>query len=330
MKREPTVRRFWLVFPLAVALTTPAAAQIFVGGGTTPQGDYLRGLGVAGAGMGLYNLRTAQAESIQADTAIKVDTYMSMVFRQARDNWVKLDKQREDKAKANYKAIADRVQQNPNSLDIFTGNAINKAMDDLNNPNIQESAFRLAPVPISREMLRRIPFKMDEKGLIFSIQRLTARGKGKWPVAFQQDTFEKERKAYDNAIDRALGEMIDGKVYEETINQYDDAVKALTTKLEARFGLKTNDRLYTDANLRLQEIKKASNLIKTVKMQPVMADLDRYTGKTVNDLRLFMLAHNLRFAVADGDDERKLYIELYSAVHTVRRMVALMPAGGAQ
>ena len=321
------MRRIWLVFPLAVALATPAAAQRFIGGASTAQGDYLRGLGVAASGMGSYNLRTARAEAIQAETAIKVDTYMNMVFRQARDNWIKLDKQRQDKAKANYNAILDRIQKNPQSLDIFTGNAINKAMDDMNNPVIQESAFRLAPVPIPREMLRRIPFKMDEKGLIFSIQRLTARGKGKWPVAFQQDAFEAERKAYDKAIDRALGEMIDGKVYEETITEYDDAVKALSNKLQSRFGMKTNDRLYTDANLRLQEIKKASNLLKTVKMQPVMAELDRYTGKTVNDLRLFMLAHNLRFAVADGDDERRLYIDLYAAVDTVRRMVSLTPNG---
>ena len=322
------MRRIWLVFPLAVALAAPAEAQRFVGGGSTPQGDYLRGLGVAAAGMGLYNVRTAQAEAIQADTAIKVDTYMSMVFRQARDNWVKLDKQREDKAKANYKAILDRIQKNPESLDIFTGNAINKAMDEMNNPAIQESSFRSAPVPIPREMLRRIPFKMDEKGLIFSIQRLTARGKGKWPVAFQQDNFEAERRSYDKAIDRALGEMIDGKVLTETIKEYDAAVLGLSIKLQAKFGLNTNDRLYTDANLRLQEMKKASNLIRTVKMQPVMAELDRYTGKTVNDLRLFMLAHNLRFAAADNADERRLYTELYAAIDTVRRMVALGPNGG--
>ena len=324
------MRRIWLVFPPAVALAAPAQAQRYIGGASTAPGDYLRGLGVAADGMGLYNLRTAQAEAIEADTAIKVDTYMSMVFRQARDNWVKLDKQRQDKAKANYRAILERIQKNPESFDVFTGNAINKAMDDLNNPVIQESAFRQAPVPIPREMLRLIPFKMDEKGLIFSIQRLTARGKGKWPVAFQQDAFEPERRAYDKAIDRAMGEMIDGKVYEQTITEYEDAVKALSTKLQTRFGLRTNDRLYTDANLRLQEIKKATNLIKTVKMQPVMADLDRYTGKTVNDLRLFMLAHNLRFAVAENADERRIYVDLFAAVYTVKRTVTVGLNGGEQ
>ena len=56
-----------------------------------------------------------------------------------------------------------------------------------------------------------------------------------------------------------------------------------------------------------------------------MAELDRYTGKTVNDLRLFMLAHNLLFAAADSADERRLYNELYASIDTVRRMIAIAP-----
>jgi hypothetical protein len=325
------MRRIWLILPLVLTFPAiPAVAQRFVGGGSTPQGDYLRGLGVAAAGMGLYNVNTARAEAIQADTAIKVDTYMNTVFRAARDNWTKLDRQREEQAKANYNAILKRIQDSPENLDVFNGRALNAAMKQLNNPAIQESSFRSAPVPIPREMLRRIPFKMDEKGLVFSIQRLTARGKGKWPVAFQQDDFAAERKAYDKAIDQALGEMIDGKVNEETIKAYDAAVAALSKKLQVRFGMKT-DLLYTDANTRVHEMEKASRLLKTLKMQPVMAELDRYTGQTVNDLRLFMLAHNLLFAAADSADERRMYTELYASIDTVRRMmIAQRPNGGDQ
>jgi hypothetical protein len=323
------MRRIWLVFPLAMALAAPAAAQRFVGGATTPQGDYLRGVGIEAAGMGLYNLNTARAEAIHADTAIKVDTYLNTVFRAARDNWTKLDRQRQEQAKKNYNAILDRIQNNPQALDVFTGNALNAAMGELNNPAIQESSFRSAPVPIPREMLRRIPFKMDEKGLIFSIQRLTARGKGKWPVAFQQDNYEPERKAYDKAIDQAMGEMIDGKVALATMAAYNTAVSALSKKLQAEHGMKIG-LLYTEAKTRINEMEKASRLLSTQKMQPVMAELDRYTGKTVNDLRLFMLAHNLRFATSDNADERRLYTELYASIDTVRRMVAIRPNGGVQ
>jgi hypothetical protein len=325
------MRRIWLGFPLVLTLSAiPAVAQRFVGGGSTPQGDYLRGIGIAAAGLGSYNRNTAIAESIHVDTAIRLDSYMNTVLRAGRDNWAKIDQQTQARFKANYDKILKRIQDNPERLDVYTGNALNAAMRELNNPSIQESSFRSAQVPIPREMLRRIPFKMDEKGLVFSIQRLTARGKGKWPVAFQQDDFEAERKAYDKAIDRAMGEMIDGKVNEATIKAYDDAVAGLSKKLQARFGMKT-DLLYTDAKLRVTEMERASRLIRTTKMQPVMAELDRYTGETVNDLRLFMLAHNLLFAAVDSADERKMYTELYASVDMVRKIVAArVPKGGDQ
>jgi hypothetical protein len=68
-------------------------------------------------------------------------------------------------------------------------------------------------------------------------------------------------------------------------------------------------------------MEKATNLLKTLKIQPVMAELDRYAGTTVNDLRLFMRAHNLRFAAADSADERRLFPELYAALIQVRDIV---------
>ena len=323
------MRRLWLCVPLLTLMVMPATAQRNFGGGSTVQGDYLRGLGVFEAGLGLYNVRTAQAESINADTAMRVDNYFNEIFRQNRENWNKLDKEREAKVKANYDRNVARISEHPERLDVFTGNALNSAMKDLNNPAIQEASFRSIEVPIPREMLRRIPFKMDEKGLVFSIQRLTARGKGKWPVAFQQDSFEPERRAYDKAIDQAMGEMIDGKVLKTTIDAYDAAVEALGKKLIAVSG-STNNVVYQEANFRVQEMRRASKMIGTLKMQPVMAELDRYTGKNVNDLRQFMMAHNLRFAAVDTADERKLYVDLYASIDTYRRIVAPRAKGGDQ
>ena len=49
---------------------------LFVTAGSTTQGDYLRGVGVAGIGMGAYNRNTAIANSINAQTAIKVNEYI--------------------------------------------------------------------------------------------------------------------------------------------------------------------------------------------------------------------------------------------------------------
>ena len=315
------MRRIWLSSLLILAmLGSPARAQRFVGGGSTPQGDYLRGLGIAAAGLGSYNRNTAIAESINVDTAIRLDTYVSSVLRAGRENWAKLDKLAQEKSKANYEKIRSRIQDHPEALDVFTGNALNAALEQLNDPKIQESSFRSVPVTIPREMIRQIPFKLDEKGLIFSLQRLSTRGKGKWPVAFQHDQYARERKGFEKAIDRAMEQMIEGKILPETITDYDNAVRDLSEKLQREYGQST-DRRYTEAKTRLNEMSKASTLLRTTNIQRVLAELDRYTGKTVNDLRMFMQAHNLRFAYAESPDERRVYVDLFAALDQVRGVV---------
>ena len=68
-----------LILTLALlVLTGPSAlAQFnFVGPGSTAEGDYLRGVGVAAFGMGVYNQQTAVANSINADTAMRVNEYI--------------------------------------------------------------------------------------------------------------------------------------------------------------------------------------------------------------------------------------------------------------
>ena len=47
-----------------LALFEGSTQAQFITAGSTPEGDYLRGVGIAGWGMGLYNLNTAQANSI--------------------------------------------------------------------------------------------------------------------------------------------------------------------------------------------------------------------------------------------------------------------------
>src|SRR5438270_834920 len=67
---------------------------------------------------------------------------------------------------------------------------------------------------------------------------------------------------------------------------------------------------------------------KTYKMQRVLADLDRYAGTTLDDLRVFMQAHNLRFATADTDEERRIYPELYADLSKMRDLVKVRDKDG--
>ena len=154
----------------------------FVGPGSTAQGDYLRGVGVASFGMGVYNHQTAIANSINADTAIKVNEYIyGCLMNEKRMN----AEHREVMAaqdKENYNKIRQRIEQHPEARDVRKGDALNAVLEQLNNPKIQESSSRSVAVPLSVDEVRRIPFKLGPKGVkSFSIARLTAKDKGNGP-----------------------------------------------------------------------------------------------------------------------------------------------------
>src|SRR4051812_26183984 len=71
---------------LAAFATAEARGQfIFAGPGSTPQGDFLRGEGIALWGAGQFNLNTAQANSINTDTWIRFNDYLYFSFKYDRE-----------------------------------------------------------------------------------------------------------------------------------------------------------------------------------------------------------------------------------------------------
>ena len=61
MRHTAFSRRLLASLVVLGVLGCRAQAQ-FIGAGSTPQGDYLRGAGIAAMGMGIYNEKTAIAE----------------------------------------------------------------------------------------------------------------------------------------------------------------------------------------------------------------------------------------------------------------------------
>ena len=60
--KSVTVFRLSLATLAVLRIVVEAAPASNLHAGSTPEGDYLRGVGIAGWGMGLYNLNTAQAD----------------------------------------------------------------------------------------------------------------------------------------------------------------------------------------------------------------------------------------------------------------------------
>jgi hypothetical protein len=316
-----------LVIPIPILLGAPARAQ-FIGPGSTIQGDYLRGVGIAAAGMGVYNLRTAQANAINTQTWINWNEYIWNVAKNENKEAVEHRDAMLAKHKAAYNAVQKRYVDNPEDLDLMTGNALNAVLEQLNDPKIAESSFRSAEVSLPVDVVRRIPFKLAERNEKFSMNRLAIKNKGKLPVAFQDDRLARELRIYARALDTALEQAMNGKLQQSAIEDVEKAVEGLRLKLNAVIP-PSNDRTYIEAKTRLDELDRTTRMLKTHKVEIALGEIDKYSGTTVNELRLFMQRHNLQFAPAENPDERTVYPELYTALVQQREKLsgAFQPAG---
>ena len=321
MKTLAFSEKFLVAIVVVAAIGDSASAQ-WIGPGSTIEGDYLRGVGIAAAGMGIYNEKTAIAESINLDTAIRFNEYVAAVAKEMKRVYVERRRYLSAQNKEMNEKIADRITNHPQSRDVMTGDALTAAMNQLMDPQLSESSFRGSEVPLPVDMIRRIPFRLGDRGENFSMQRFTIKGKGKWPVAFQDKRFARELKEFETAVDEALEEAIDGRAQMSKIARIQTAVEALARKLEREIDPENDQRALSEAALTLKELRKTARQFETHGVQRALGEIDKYSGTTVNDLRLFMRTNNLTFGSAETPDERKLYPELYEALQIQREKFA--------
>ena len=218
----------------------------FIIAGSTPEGDYLRGVGIAGWGMGLYNLNTAQADSINLDTAF-AGTSISRPSPRSRpaSTW-RVSWPTRPKRKEFYKQNRERILDSPEARDVLNGDALNRILEELLNSNLGESVFRSdrMQVPIPVDVVRHIPFKLGEKGEQFSMDRLSLKGKGTWTVALQDKQFDYVKKAYARALDKALEQAIDGKMQIAAIEEVEAKADDLFRRLNEVVGPSNDPTLY--------------------------------------------------------------------------------------
>jgi hypothetical protein len=307
--------RMFLATLSVLALFESSTHAQFITAGSTPEGDYLRGVGIADWGMGLYNLNTAQANSINLDTEIRWYEYLAAVAKEQTREYVARKVAEATKLKEYYKQHRDQVLNSPEARDVMTGDALNRVLEELQNANLGESTFRSERMKVSIpvDVVRHIPFKLAEKGEQFSMDRLSLKGKGTWTVALQDPQFDLVKKAYARALDKALEQAIDGKMQISAIEEVDSRADDLFVRLNEVLG-PSNDRLYIEAKERLTELKSTVLLLKTSKIERAIGEIDKYSGTTINDLKEFMRSHNLRFAAAKTPEERSRFPELYASL----------------
>ena len=97
-----------------------------------------------------------------------------------------------------------RLRDNPEPRDIERGNALNVALDEIDDPRVYAKALHAAKVKIGGQAIRQIPFRFASAAITFSIHELA---RGPLPPALQAPEYAEDREAF-KAIDAQLTEQI--------------------------------------------------------------------------------------------------------------------------
>jgi hypothetical protein len=313
---EGTLRRSLPMALLIASALAPHSRSQGLGAapGSTAPGDYLRGVGVAAYGLGLFNELSAEANRINTETSIMANEYMWNVAKYENLENARTRRERLKAAAERYRQIQERIRDNPEALDVMDGAALNAKLLELHKPVVSESTSRFQGVPLNSDWIQVTPFKLGGSNLVFSMSRLSV--KKRWAVAFQDPRFDRLRERYQKAVDNAMDLAIEHKMEDAAIDAIIAAVEDLQGEIDRNPNLSDAKRQleYAQAKTQLKTLSATIKIFQDGPLQDVFADLAKYSGTTVDELRLCMQKHALTFGKAETPEERDKFPRLYTAL----------------
>lgn len=283
-------------------------------GGSTVGGDMARGLGVYAAGAGVYNQRTAIANSINTDTVLRWNQY----WYEAQQTAARSERERLARRQANVNLTQDqllkRLRENPEQRDINQGDALNVALDEINDPRVYSKALAEAKVKIGGENIRDIPFQYAAAAVSTSMHQLT---QGQPPAALLTPAFEAERTELKEMGAKIRKQIEEGEKPDSvTIEKAVALIKQAQDKLDKNF--KKGQRDYNEANKYLKGLSGLLRMLDTPAIEVLMAGVEKRPDATLGELLGFMNAFNLRFGPATTPRQRAVYQDLYPKLDVLR------------
>jgi hypothetical protein len=294
-------------------------------GGQTVQGDIATGLGAYAAGAGYYNLKTAVADSINADTVMRWNQYLYESQMNAnRSHFQRLARIRENSV-STADQVRSRLRDNPDPADINRGDALNVALDEINDPRVYVRNLQGGKVKVGGESIRNIPFQKASAAITVSIHQLVNGGP---PAVLLRPEFAAEMGAV-----KALGQELRGQIEDDKDPDPETIKKLLAAigKAEARAGslLPRNSRDRNEADRFLKAIHGLIAMIDTPAIDVILAGVENRPDATLGDLLAFMRAFSLRFGVASTPQQRQVYGSLFPKLVDLRKEVVLAREGAA-
>jgi hypothetical protein len=292
------------------------------GGGSTVGGDTARGMGVFAAGAGAYNQQTAQARSMNANTAMQVNDYMYAVNQRNAATERQILAQRQANVNETADAMTKRLRNNPTPRDIRSGDALNVVLEDLTNPAVYTQVAQRATQPIDSRLVKNIVFNYAANMIAISLDDLSTRGVP--DVLLTNSEFQPDRDALRALIHKAREESRSpgSQVSPETLANCRVAIKALRTKVEALLPQGSTDR--DQAVNFLKALYGLTKMLESPDVSMFLKELDTLPTTTLGQLLTFMHSFNLQFGFSKTPEQGAAYDQLYPM------LVRLRDQGGVQ
>jgi hypothetical protein len=326
-------RRFRLAIGLVCALWmaqgTMAQAQFFGfpggfggcgwgGWGVgTPDGDLAQGMGTFAMGLGFYEEKAAIARSIDTDTMMRFNEYMHETQMTANRMRLAREARQRESNRNNLDAIQKRLRDNPEPRDVIRGDALNVALDEIDDPRVYTRALKGAKVSVGADRIRRIPFRYAAAAITVGLHQLAT---GNVPAPLQRPEFAADLEAIRALDKEILAQVEDDKEPDPATVQKllaaiyaaeEKAGKSLSTGLER-----------TQAEKFLKALHGLVVMLKTPAIDNFVAGVDKRPDATLGELLRFMKAFNLRFGAATTPQQQEVYRFLFPQLAQLRDEVA--------
>ncbi len=292
--------------------------EMWGGWSQTPEGALAQGMGHYYTGAGIFNEKTAIADSINLDTLIRWNDYLYQANLEAGRRNVERRRENSANNRTQNDAIITRIRDNPTARDIEMGDALNAAVNQLTHPKVSSSALKIAAsAPVEASVIADIPFRNASEAVTIVLSQIKA--VTRWPAALEAERFAEDKKAFTEIVDKAIKEDDEGDISSSTLKAGHEFINGLRAKLAAQplEGAKARD----EASRFVKTFAGLVRLLENPDTTEALKQLRMVQTTPLANLIAFMEIYNLRFGQATSPRQRLIYRELFAQIDKVRDQV---------